>query len=47
MDHEALGAAVQRFIEDSAYARRLGENARQWAREFSWRRCATQTYDEQ
>jgi phosphatidylinositol alpha-1,6-mannosyltransferase len=47
MDHEALGAAVRRFIEDPAYATRLGENAREWAREFSWCRCATETYDEQ
>jgi len=47
MDHTALGAAVLQFIQDPAFAQRLGENARKWASGFSWHRCAQETYDEQ
>ncbi|MEI7813893.1 MAG: glycosyltransferase family 4 protein [Coriobacteriia bacterium] len=47
MDHTALGTAVLQFIQDPAFAQRLGENARKWASGFSWHRCAQETYDEQ
>jgi phosphatidylinositol alpha-1,6-mannosyltransferase len=47
MDHEALGAALLRCLQDPAYARQLGDTAREWARGFSWGRCAEETYDEQ
>jgi phosphatidylinositol alpha-1,6-mannosyltransferase len=47
LDDRALGAALLQSLEDPAYSRRLGENARQWARGFTWKRCAVQTYDEQ
>jgi phosphatidylinositol alpha-1,6-mannosyltransferase len=47
LDDEALAAALLQCLGDPDYARRLGDNARQWARGFTWKRCAIQTYDEQ
>ncbi len=47
MDETALRNAILRFLEDPAYASLLGENAREWARGFSWGKCARETYDEQ
>jgi len=47
MDTSALTAGLRRFLEEPGYGRRLGSNAREWARGFSWRRCAAETYDEQ
>ena len=44
-DLAALEAGIKRLFEDRALLGRLGENARARARDFTWDRCAAQTYD--
>jgi len=39
-DAEALSEAMMRLLEDGNERRRLGENARRWARNFSWDKVA-------
>ena len=47
LDVGALTAGLRRILEEPGYGRQLGSRAREWARGFSWRRCAVETYDEQ
>jgi glycosyltransferase involved in cell wall biosynthesis len=44
-DTEALEAAIQRVLEDSALRERLIERGRNQVRRFSWNRCAQATMD--
>ena len=44
-DLGALEAGITRLFEDREFLCRLGENARTWAHDFTWDRCAAQTYD--
>lgn len=37
-DHGALAAGVIEIVEDSDFGRRLAQNARAWAEQFSWRK---------
>ncbi|PWB70810.1 hypothetical protein C3F09_08640 [candidate division GN15 bacterium] len=39
-----LAGYLTRALTDDAYRRALGEKAKEWARSFTWRRCAEQTY---
>ena len=41
-DPPALAAGLERVLSDTDLARRLGESARERAREFSWERVAAQ-----
>ena len=45
-DFEALKSGLILLFQDSALLATLGENARSWARGFTWDRCAAQTYDD-
>ena len=44
-DEAALAEAIRRLVEDSALRRRLGENGRRFASQFSWDACARATYE--
>ncbi len=46
-DLGALKASITRLFEDRELLRTLGSSAREWARGFTWNRCAEQTYDAQ
>lgn len=40
----ALDAALTRMLEDLSFRDQLGANARKWASQFTWERCAEATY---
>lgn len=44
-DLGALKASITRLFEDRELLRTLGANAREWARRFTWDRCARETYE--
>jgi glycosyltransferase involved in cell wall biosynthesis len=44
-DFDALEAGITRLFEDRELLGKLGQNAREWARGFTWDRCAAETYD--
>lgn len=44
LDVDAMTQALSRLLVDEAYRGALGEMAKDRAREFTWRRCAEQTY---
>ena len=44
-DEAALAEAIRRLVEDSDLRRRLGENGRRFASQFSWDACARATYE--
>lgn len=43
-DELGLAQALTRLLTDESYCRVLGEAAREYAKTFTWRRCAEQTY---
>ena len=45
-DLAALKAAITQLFDDRELLGRLGDNARKWARRFTWDRCAEQTYEQ-
>jgi glycosyltransferase involved in cell wall biosynthesis len=44
-DYEALRSSIERVVTEPELLGRLGDNAREWARSFTWDRCAEKTYE--
>ncbi len=45
-DPGALAQSIERLIGNPELCRQFSENAKVWARSFTWKRCAAQTYGE-
>lgn len=43
-DEKDLAPALQKILSDDKLRTRLGTNAQKWARNFTWERCATETF---
>jgi glycosyltransferase involved in cell wall biosynthesis len=45
-DAEALAHSIERLINNPELCRQFSENAKAWAKTFTWERCAKQSYGE-
>jgi len=41
---EEISVAIEAILKDSVFARKIGSKARQIAREYSWEKCANETF---